>query len=177
MPSVSPIKRTPITQYLRDNNYFVKHEKDKIGRNNYSYFYGANGDYLGEMTIRPKGYGLEISKLIFEEKLKPIFREYTRVKAKMASFWSKTNKEIDEFLPIAYTTERITIDLKNKTQTKRVIERVLENTPVIIQEVKENYGINVYELENQTFKYKIKSITEETKPYKWNKYHKYNIFV
>lgn len=178
MASVSPIKKSPITQYLRDNNYFIKRENDKLGRNHYSYFYGANGDYLGEMTIHPKGfYDCEVHKLIFEEKLKPIFREYTRVKAKMASFWSKTNKEIDEYLPIAYTTTRVTIDLKNNTQTKQVIERALEKEPVLIQEVKEKYGTNVYEFENQDFKYKIKSVTEETKPYKWNKYHKYNVFI
>lgn len=178
MPSVSPIKNSPVTQYLRANNYCIKHEKDKLGRNSYSYFYGANGDYLGEMIIHPKGwYEREVHKLIFEEKLKPIFREYTRVKAKMASFWSKTNKEIDEFLPIAYTTTRVTIDLKNKTQTKQVIERALEKEPVLIQGVKEKYGTNVYEFENQPFKYIIKSVTEETKPYEWNKYHKYNIFA
>ena len=178
MPSVSPIKKSPITQYLRNNKYFVKHDKDKIGRNNYSYFYGANGDYLGEMTIHPKGlYEREIHKLIFEEKLKPVYREYTKVKAKMASFWSKTNKETDEYLPIAYTTTRVTIDLKNKTQTKQVIERELVQQPDLIQEVQEKYGINVYEFENQQFRYKIKSVTEETKPYEWGKYSKYNAFV
>lgn len=177
MPSVSPIKKSPVTQYLRDNRYFIKQEKDKIGRNNCSYFYASNGDYLGEMTIHPKGlYEREISKLMFEEKLKPIFREYTKIKVKMATFWSKTNKEIDEYLPIAYTTTRVTIDLKNKTQTKQVIERTLENEPVLIQEVKEKYGTNVYEYEKQEFKYKIKSLTEETKPYKWGKYSKYGVF-
>ena len=178
MPKVSPIKKSPITQYLQDSNYFVKHEKDKIGRNNYSYFYGANGDYLGEMTIHPKGfYGKEINKLIFEEKLKPIYREYTRIKAKMATFWSNGNSETDEYLPIAYTTTRVTIDLKNKTQTKQVIERVLENEPVLNKDIKEKSGMNIYELDNQIFKYKIASVTEETKPYKWGKYSKYNAYA
>ena len=178
MPSVMPIKKSPITQYLLNNKYCVKHEKDKIGRNNYAYFFGANGDYLGEMTIHPKGfYEKEVHKLIFEEKLKPIFREYTRVKAKMASFWSKANKELEEYLPVAYTTTRVTIDLKNKTKTVQVVERTLENEPILMQEVKEKCGINVYELENQQFKYKIKSVTEETKPYKWGKYSKYGEFT
>lgn len=178
MPSVSPIKKSPVTQYLLDNKYFVKHEKDKIGRNNYYYFFGANNDYLGEMTIHPKGmHELEVHKLMFKEKLKPIFREYTRIKAKMGSFWSKDSIEKDEYLPTGYTTTRITIDLENKTQTMQVIERVLEQEPKLIQGVKEKYGTNAYELENQVFKYKIKSVTEETKPYKWGKYSKYNIFV
>lgn len=178
MPSVMPIKKSPITQYLLNNKYCVKHEESKIGRNNYYYFYGANNDYLGEMTIHPKGYyELEVSKLIFKEKLKPIFREYTRIRTKMASFWDKENPDTDEYKPIAYTTTRVTIDLKKKTKTKQVIERVLEQEPVLHKGIKEKYGINIYELKNQTFKYKIKSVTEETKPYKWGKYSKYGEFT
>lgn len=177
MPSVSPIKKSPVTRYLRNNKYFVKHEKEKVGRNNYSYFYAQNGDYLGEMTIHPKGYyECEISKLIFKEKLKPIFREYTTIKTKMATFWDKENPDTDEYKPIAYTTTRVTIDLKKKTQTKQVIERVLEQKPTLIKRIKEKYGINIYELKNQIFKYKIQSVTEETKPYTWGKYSKYGVF-
>ena len=179
MPNVSPITQSPITKYLLKNKYNVVKADYRIGARRYSqYFYGKDGDYLGEMLLSPKGdYGTEVHKLIFEEKLKPIYREYTRVKPQMASFWSKENRDIDEYLPIAYTTERVTIDLKNNTQTQLIIKRVLEQEPKLIQEVKEKYGINVYELENQTFKYKIQSVTEETKPYKWGKYSKYNAFI
>ena len=179
MPSISPIKKSPVTQYLQRNKFHVTKEDYRPGLRRYTqFFYGENGDYLGEMMLTPKGlYGTEIHKLIFEEKLKPLFREYTRVKAKMASFWSKRDKEVDEYLPIAYTTTRISIDLKNKTQTTQVIERVLEQEPKLIQEVKEKYGSDIYEYDNQIFKYKIKSVNEEIKPYKWNKYHKYNVFI
>ena len=177
MPSVSPIKKSPVTKYLLKNNYVAK-KGDGLARNRYTYFYGKNGDYLGEMVVHPKGiYDCEISKLIFQEKLKPIFREYTRISAKMHTFWSKNNPDTDEFLPVAYTTTRVVIDLKNKTQTKQIIERVLEKEPVLIKDAKEKYGIDVYEFENQPFKYKVQSVTEETKPYKWNKWHKYNIYV
>jgi len=179
MPKVPPITKSPITEYLLKNKFHsIKEDCLQGTRHHSQHFYSEGGNYLGEMMIKPRGwYDTEVHKLIFEEKLKPIFREYTRVKSKMASFWSKNNKEIDEFLPIAYTTTRVTIDLKNKTQTKQIIERVLENEPVLIQEVKEKCGIDVYEFENQQFKYKIKSVTEETKPYTWNKYHKYNIYI
>lgn len=179
MPKVPPITKSPITEYLLKNKFHaIKEDSFPYAKHCNQHFYGENGNYLGEMMIHPKGwYDAEVHKLIFEDKLKPIFKEYTRIKSKMASFWSKNKKEIDEYLPIAYTTTRVTIDLKNKTQTTKIIERVLENEPVLIQEVKEKYGRNVYEIENQIFKYKIKSVTEETKPYKWNKYHKYNVFV
>jgi hypothetical protein len=179
MPKVPPITKSPVTEYLLKNKFFTVKEETLPGTRHYTqFFYGENEDYLGEMMIQPKGwFDAEVHKIIFEEKLKPIFREYTRIKTKMASFWSKKNKEIDEYLPIAYTTTKVIIDLKNKTQTKKIIERVLENEPVLIQEVKEKYGTNVYDIDNQIFKYKIKSVTEETKPYKWNKYHKYNVFV
>jgi len=177
MPSVSPITKSSVTKYLLKNKFHaVKQDSNPFWKHHDLYFYGENGNYLGEMTINPKNYGIEVHKLIFGEKLKPIFREYTRVKPKMASFWSKENKDIDEYKPIAYTATRVTIDLKNKTQTKQVIEHVLEQEPVPIGGIKERYGINVYEWENQTFKYKIKSVTEETKPYKWGKYSKYNVF-
>ena len=178
MPSVSPITKSPITEYLLKNKFHaVKQDNNPLWKHHNLYFYGENKDYLGEMIFNPKGHGIEIHKLIFQEKLKPIFREYTRISAKMRSFWSKNNSDTDEFLPIAYTTTRVVIDLKNKTQTKQVIERVLEKEPVLIKDVKEKYGIEVYEFENQQFKYKVQSVTEETKPYKWNKYHKNNIYT
>ena len=177
MPSVSPITKSPVTKYLQDNKFIAK-KGEGLARNEYTYFYGENGDYLGEMVVHPKGiFDCEISKLIFREKLKPIFREYTRIKAKMRDFWYKGNMDNCEYKPIAYTTTRVTIDLKKSAQTKQVIERILEQEPVLIPEVKEKYGINAYKLENQEFKYIIKSVTEETKPYKWGKYSKYNVFV
>jgi len=176
MPSVSRISKSPITKYLKANKYRV----EKSARRNLRdmYFYGENGDYLGTMTVHPKGFNeVEVSKLIFKEKLKPIFKEYTQIKNKMGTFWSMKDKNIDEYLPIGSTTTRVTIDLQNKTQTKMIIERELEQEPKLIQDVYEKYNTKVYELEGQKFNYKIKSITEETKPYKWNKWHKYNVYV
>ena len=130
------------------------------------FFYGENDGYLGTMNVKPRGFHeVEVSKLIFKEKLKPIFREYTLVKNKMCNFWSTKDKNIDEYLPIGSTTTRVTIDLQNKTQTKTIIERVLEQEPKLIQDVYKKYDIEAYELEGQKFKYKIKSITEKTKPY------------
>jgi hypothetical protein len=104
----------------------------------------------------------------------------------MGDFWSREtieNPELyfesqgnDKFVPISSTTEKVTIDLVNKTQTKQTIERVLETAPRLINEISEKFGMKVYELENQPFRYVIKNITEETKPYKWGKYSKYNVF-
>ena len=176
MPSVSKINKSTITKYLQANKFRIEKGAERNLRN--MYFYGENGDYLGTMTVHPKSFNeVEVSKLIFKEKLKPIFREYTRVKNKMGTFWSMNDKNTDEYLPIGSTTTRVTIDLQNKTQTKTIIERVLEQEPKLIQDVYEKYNTRIYELEGQEFKYKIKSITEETKPYKWNKWHKYNIYV
>ena len=176
MPSVSPIKKSPITKYLQDNNYRIEKNKERYIHE--MYFYAKNGDYLGTMVVHPRGYHeVEVSKLIFKEKLKPIFREYTRIKNKMGTFWNLKDKNIDEFLPIASTTTKVTIDLQSKTQTKTIIERVLEKAPKLIQDAHEKYGIDVYELEGQEIKYKIKSVTEETQPYEWNKWHKYNVYI
>ena len=176
MPSVSKINKSPITKYLQANKFRAEKSNKRNLRN--MYFYGENGDYLGEMTVHPRGFNeVDVSKLIFKEKLKPIFREYTRFKNKMGTFWSLKDKNINEFLPIGSTTTRVTIDLENKTQTKTIIERELEQEPKLIQDVYEKYNTKVYELEGQKFKYKIKSITEETKPYEWKKWHKYNIYI
>ena len=176
MPSVSPVKKSPIAKYLQKNNYRIEKNDKRYIRE--LYFYSENNDYLGTMVIHPRGFHeIEISKLIFKEKLQPIFREYTQIKNKMGTFWSLKDKNTDEYLPIGSTTTRVTIDLQNKTQTKTVIERGLEKSPKLIQDVYEKYGTKVYELEGQEFKYKIKSVTEETKPYIWNKWHKYNIYV
>lgn len=177
MPSVSKINKSPITKYLQANKFRVEKSAERNLRD--MYFYGENGDYLGTMALNHKGYGLEVFKLIFEDKLKPVLREYTLIKNKMADFCFSNNFDYNKskFLPIASTTTRVVIDIKNKTQTKTVIERELEQEPKLIQDVYEKYNTKVYELEGQKFKYKIKSITEETKPYKWNKWHKYNVYV
>lgn len=180
MPSVSKISKSPITKYLSNKNFHAIRQDNNPNRKHHDlYFYSKDNDYLGEMMINQKGQGIEVHKLIFKEKLKPVFREYTRVKNKMAEFWSSKKPDFEnyEYLPIGFTTTRVTIDLENKTQTKTIIERVLEQEPQLIQKVYEKYGIKAYELNGQTFKYKIDSITEETKPYKWNKLHKYNIYL
>lgn len=180
MPSILPIKKSPVTKYLRANGFHaVKQDNNLYCKHHDLYFYSKDDDYLGEMMINRKSNRIEINKLIFKEKLKPIFKEYTQVKNKMAEFWSssKPDFENNEFLPISSTTTRVTIDLENGTQTKTIIERILEQEPKLIKEVYEKYGIKAFELDGQTFKYKIKSVTEETKPYKWNKLCKYNIYL
>ena len=177
MLSVSKINKSPITKYLSNKKFHaIKQDNNPYRKHRDLYFYSKDNDYLGEMMINQKGQGIEVHKLIFKEKLKPIFREYTQIKNKMGTFWSMKDKNIDEYLPIGSTTTRVTIDLENRTKTKTIIERELEQEPKLIQDVYEKYNTRVYELEGQKFNYKIKSITEETKPYKWNKWQKYNVF-
>ena len=179
MLNVSQINKSPITKYLLGKKFYaVKQDNNPYRIHHDLYFYGKDNEYLGEMLVNQKGHGIEINKLIFNGKLKPIYREYTIIKNKMAEFWSsdRPDPEKDKFLPISSTTTKVVIDLENKTQTKSVIERELEQEPKLIQEVLDKGGIKVYELEDQSFKYKIKSITEEVKPYKWNKWQKYNVY-
>ena len=71
MPSVSPITKSSVTKYLLKNKFHaVKQDSNPFWKHHDLYFYGENGDYLGEMMVHPKEGGIEVHKLIFEEKLK-----------------------------------------------------------------------------------------------------------